>query len=73
MGDEEKKERKKYDMHLRITKTEFDELEMASYLTDKSKSECIRRAISSYCKLLRYAPEVIEEYERRENMNGRTN
>ena len=60
----QKKERRDQDMHLRMTKTEMAEIEMASYLADKSKSECIRRAISSYCKLLKYAPEVIKEYER---------
>ena len=48
MADETKKERKKYDMHLRITKTEFDELEMASYEKDMSKSDIVRKAIKMY-------------------------
>ena len=48
MSDEVKKERKKYDMHLRITKTEFDELEMASYEKDMSKSDLVRKAIKMY-------------------------
>ena len=48
------------------------ELDIVSYLSDTSKSEFVRRAVSTYCNLLRYAPEVIEEIERRDEY-GRTN
>ena len=48
MGEEVKKETRKYDMHLRITKTEFDELEIASYEKDMSKSDIVRKAIKMY-------------------------
>ena len=48
MGEEVKKEPRKYDMHLRITKTEFDELEIASYEKDMSKSDLVRKAIKMY-------------------------
>lgn len=45
---ERKKERKKHELHLRITKTEFDELEMASYEKDMSKSDIVRKAVKMY-------------------------
>ena len=48
MSDETKKEPRTHDMHLRITKTEFDELEMASYEKDISKSDLVRKAIKMY-------------------------
>jgi len=48
MTDKTKKERKSHEIHLRITKTEFDELELASYENDKSKSDIIRKALKMY-------------------------
>ena len=48
MGDETKKERRDQDMHLRMTKTEMAEIEMASYEKDMHKSDIVRNAIKMY-------------------------
>ena len=50
MSDEKKniRERKDQELHLRITKTELSELEMASYEKDVSKSDIVRKAIKMY-------------------------
>jgi hypothetical protein len=41
-------ERRDQEIHLRVTKSEFDELEVASYATEESKSDIIRKALKMY-------------------------
>ena len=47
-GNKEKKERRDQDIHLRMTKTEMAEIEIASYEKDMSKSDIVRKAIKMY-------------------------
>lgn len=46
-----KKNRKENHIHLRLTDEEMRELEMASYLDGRSKSDFMRRALSYYLYL----------------------
>lgn len=53
MSDKKKRkprgeERKDQEIHLRITKTELAELEVASYATEESKSDIVRKALKMY-------------------------
>lgn len=41
-------ERKDQEIHLRITKSELAELEVASYATEESKSDIVRKALKMY-------------------------
>ena len=43
-----KKDRKENHIHLRLTDDEMRELEMASYLDGRTKSDFIRRALNYY-------------------------
>lgn len=63
-GEHMKKDKRPHAIIFRLTKEDTDELEMDSYLADMSKSEYIRRAIHVYCNLRKYAPDVLEAYER---------
>lgn len=42
------KEPRDQDLHLRLTKSELEELEMASYAIEKSKSDIMRRALKMF-------------------------
>jgi uncharacterized protein (DUF1778 family) len=46
-----KKNRKENHIHLRLTDEEMRDLEMASYLDGRSKSDFMRRALSYYLYL----------------------
>lgn len=58
------KELRDHQIHFRMTDEDMQELDMASYLEDMTRSECVRRALHFYFNLRKYAPEVIEEFER---------
>lgn len=45
---EQKKETRDQDLHLRLTKSELEELELASYAIGKSKSDIMRRAVKMF-------------------------
>lgn len=59
-----KKELRDHQIHFRMTDEDMRELDMASYLEDMTRSEYVRRALHFYFNLRKYAPEVIEEFER---------
>ena len=42
------KNRKEREIHIRITASELEDLEMASYERDMSKSDILRRALKMY-------------------------
>lgn len=46
-----KKNRKEHNIHFRLTDAEMRELEIASYLDGRSKSDFIRRALNYYLYL----------------------
>jgi hypothetical protein len=41
-------EKRDQEVHFRITKTELNDLEMASYALDESKTEIFRKALKMY-------------------------
>ena len=41
-------ERRDQEIHLRVTRAELHELEIASYATEESKSDIIRKALKMY-------------------------
>ena len=41
-------ERRDQELHLRVTKAELQELEVASYATEESKSDIVRKALKMY-------------------------
>lgn len=41
-------EKRDQEVHFRITKTEMNDLEMASYALDESKTEIFRKALKMY-------------------------
>lgn len=45
---EHDKEPRDQDLHLRLTKSELEELEMASYAIGKTKSDIMRRAVKMF-------------------------
>ena len=53
------KENKEHHIHFRLTDSEMRELEMASYLDNRTKSDTIRRAINYYLNLRKYEEERI--------------
>ena len=59
-----RKEPKDQSIHFRMTSGEMRELEIASYLDNRSKSDYVRRALIFYYNLRKYAPEIIEEFEK---------
>ena len=57
MGDikeEEKQEKKKRDhsIYVRLTKDEWNEIDMASYATEEEKSSIVRKALKMYLSTL---------------------
>jgi hypothetical protein len=52
MGEKRKrprgKEKKDQEIHFRISKTELEEIELASYALDESKSDIFRKALRMY-------------------------
>lgn len=63
------KERKTSKFMLRMSEEELNELEIASYMNDMTKSEYSRRAIRFYYNLLKHAPEAIEAFEKKRGRN----
>ena len=59
-----KLDRKENHIHLRLTDEEMRELEMASYLDGRTKSDFIRRALSYYLYLREAERERWEQTER---------
>ena len=59
-----KKEPKDCGIHIRMTSEEMQELEMASYLSNRTKSDFMRRALKYYYAVRKDAPEIIEEFEK---------
>lgn len=59
-----KKEPKDQSIHFRMTNEEMRELEMASYLDNRTKSDFVRRTLNYYYHIKKYAPEIIEEFEK---------
>ncbi len=59
-----KKEPKNCGIHIRMTKEDLNELEMASYLANRNKSDYVRRALNYYYAVKKNAPEIIEEFEK---------
>lgn len=51
MPNRRKEHKKEHHIHLRLTDKELKELEMASYLDGRTKSDFIRRAIVYYLYL----------------------
>jgi hypothetical protein len=47
------RERKDHGLFLRMTKTEMQELELASYTIEESKSEIIRKALKMYISAIK--------------------
>lgn len=47
------KERKDQAFYIRMTKSEMAALELASYETENSKSDIVRKAVKSYLAMLR--------------------
>jgi hypothetical protein len=47
-GTDGKKVRKNRELHFRLTADELDALEMASYATEKSKSDILRKGLKMY-------------------------
>ena len=45
---ERNREPRDQDLHLRLTKSELEELELASYAIEKSKSDIMRRALKMF-------------------------
>lgn len=58
------KELRDHQIHFRMTDEDMQELDMASYLEDMTRSEYVRRALHFYFNLRKYAPEIIEELEK---------
>lgn len=61
--EQKQKENKTYMMHVRITDEELKELEAASYLDGRSKSEYMRRALKLYLYLKDFDPSLIEQID----------
>lgn len=60
-AETKQKENKTYMMHVRITDEELKELEVASHLDGRSKSDYMRRALKLYLYLKDFDPSLIEQ------------